>query len=104
MGVSTVVLRLCTLQVLDLSTNCISRLEGLSCLPRLHTLLVADNRLRATEDVQHLASCPKIHELSLAENHLHEPAGLLDVLSRLPQLEARATPAQSELERKRGTK
>ena len=50
---------------MQLSSNFISRVEGLDHLPRLETLLLADNRLRQAPDLAGLRACRGLKVRSL---------------------------------------
>jgi Leucine-rich repeat (LRR) protein len=68
---------LTVLENLDISSNCLSTLDGLQALgPRLKTLSASNNRMRTAADIAALRSCTSLNSLDIASCRLvAEPIG-----------------------------
>lgn len=71
---------------MNLSKNCISRIENLSNLKKLTTLSLGHNHITTVDDFVHLKECPQITTLDLQENRIQDGMALLEVLEHLPDL------------------
>ena len=71
---------------MNLSKNCIKKIENLSHLSKLSTLIISHNGIRTAEDVAHLALMPGLHTIDLQSNKLDDAAIVDEVLAQLPEL------------------
>jgi hypothetical protein len=73
------------LDTLNLSKNCIRRIENLSHLQKLSTLILSYNCVHDAQDIQHLLQVPSVQTVDIQHNKIDDPA-VIDVLSQLPDL------------------
>jgi len=71
------------LQLLDLSENDISCVEGVGNLKQLTTLLLGNNKLTTAGDLSQLEELTSLTTLDLSNNRISDP-GALDIIKRLP--------------------
>lgn len=76
-----------SLVTLDISENCIQKIEGLDKLTQLKTLNASRNRCSSVEDIEHLAGCPSITNLDISNNKI-EGGNALDVFVQMKGLRA----------------
>jgi dynein assembly factor 1 len=87
------------LDTLNVSSNALTRLEGLSCCKQLRTLVATHNRLDSAESIAHLAECTSLYTIDLQSNNLDDPA-IIDVFKHLPELRClylKGNPAVSKI-------
>lgn len=70
---------------LNVSSNCLSRLDELAACLDLTSLVAEHNHLESLESLEVLAACSKLQTLDLQHNNIADPA-LLQLLQRLPDL------------------
>ena len=77
---------------MNLTKNCIEKVEGLQACTKLEVLLIGENRLGQNDDLSEieccrgLLDCPAISTLDISKNHLSDPAILPEIFEKMPNL------------------
>ena len=66
------------LSILDLSSNCITSMDGISCLKNLKTLNLSNNKI---SKIQGIWSLNQLLNLNLSFNYIHDLEGLGTLLN-----------------------
>lgn len=74
------------LQVLIISSNHLTDLEGIEACPELNTLVCSGNKLATLASVRHLRQCPYLNTLDLQSNLLEDPEVHSQQLYQCPHL------------------